>query len=153
MSGDRESVRTWLALLDTANRIKKEIDAAMRRRFGLSIARFDVLAALDRAGGDGLTARQLTAYLKVTDGNTTQVSAPLIGQGLVARRILAEDRRVAIFTLTPAGQTLFAAMAKANRQWVAEAFAGLSESQIVQLRRMLGALKPHDRIEEQENAA
>ena len=87
----------------------------MRARFGLSISRFDVLAALDRAGDAGLTAGALTSHLKVTEGNTTQVTAPLIKDGLVRRTVSREDGRVAIFQLTRRGQRLFDEMAAINR--------------------------------------
>lgn len=144
MSGDhgRDALRAWLALLGTANAIKKGVDTRLRQRFGLSIARFDVLAALDRAGDDGLTAGGLTAWLKVTDGNTTQVTAPLVAQGLVQRDADPGDKRVAIFRLTGKGRVLFAQMAAENREWIDQAFAGLGPAEIATLRGLLAALEP-----------
>lgn len=144
MSGasDRDALRAWLALLGTSNAIRKGVDARLRQRFGLSIARFDVLAALDRAGDAGLTAGGLTAWLKVTDGNTTQVTAPLVEAGLVERAADPVDRRVAIFRLSSEGKGLFAEMAAENRSWIDAAFAGLSSSDIASLRQLLGALRP-----------
>ncbi|MFD1611198.1 MarR family winged helix-turn-helix transcriptional regulator [Sphingomonas tabacisoli] len=142
MSGDRDALRAWLALLGTANAIKKGVDMRLKQRFGLSLARFDVLAALDRAGEAGLTAGGLTAWLKVTEGNTTQVTAPLVAAGLVERRTGANDKRVAIFRLSAEGRTLFAAMAAENRRWIDGAFAALGPAEIAQLRALLGALQP-----------
>ncbi|MBA2919627.1 MULTISPECIES: MarR family winged helix-turn-helix transcriptional regulator [Sphingomonas] len=142
MSHDRDALRAWLALLGTANAVKKGVDTRLRQRFGLSIARFDVLAALDRAGEDGLTAGGLTSRLKVTEGNTTQVTAPLVEAGLVERRPDPNDRRVAIFRLSPEGRALFAQMAAENRSWIDAAFAGLSTAEIARLRDLLGALQP-----------
>jgi len=142
MTHDRDALRAWLTLLGTANAIKKGVDMRLKQRFGLSIARFDVLAALDRAGEEGLTAGGLTAWLKVTEGNTTQVTAPLVEAGLVERRPDPNDRRVAIFRLSSEGRVLFAQMATENRAWIDAAFAGLSTTEIATLRDLLAALEP-----------
>ena len=142
MSDDRDALRTWLALLGTANAVKKGVDMRLKQRFGMSIARFDVLAALDRAGDKGLTAGGLTAWLRVTEGNTTQVTAPLVKAGLIERTPDREDRRVVIFRLTPEGKRLFAIMAAENRRWIDEAFAALGPVEMATLRRLLAALQP-----------
>ena len=141
MSDDRGALRAWLDLLTTASAIKKSVDARLRQRFGLSISRFDVLAALDRAGQAGLSAGALTAKLKVTEGATTQVTAPLVEAGIVRRTVSRADARVAIFQLTRKGQTLFTQIADAHRRWVGEAFAAMTPAQIATLRRLLGALQ------------
>src|SRR5262249_27516661 len=86
-----------------------------------SISRFDVLAALDRAGEDGLTGGGLSQRLRVTEGNTTQVTAPLIEAGLVRRSVSPSDGRIATFQLTTKGRARFAPMAADNR-WRAAAF-------------------------------
>ncbi len=153
MKDGRDALRAWLALLGASNALKKSIDARMRSQFGLSISRFDVLAALDRAGKGGLSAGALSSHLKVTEGNTTQVTAPLIKDGLVRRMTSPNDGRVAIFALTRRGRRLFAAMAEANRGWVAEAFAALTPAQIATLRNLLHALHPSPAQSEEEAAA
>lgn len=137
----RETLRAWLDLLSISNAFKKAIDTSFRRDFGLSISRFDVLSALDRARPEGLRAGDLSQRLLVTEGNVTQVTAPLIRDGLVKRAPCAEDGRAAIFTLTRKGEKLFAKMADAHRAWVGEAFANLSPNQIHSLRRLLGKLE------------
>lgn len=152
MKDGRDSLRAWLGLLSASSAIKKAIDARMRQRFGLSISRFDVLSALDRAGEQGLTAGALSSHLKVTDGNTTQVTAPLVKDGLVRRSVSASDGRVAIFQLTKRGQRIFADMAEINRVWVAEAFSPLTPVQISNLRSLLSALN-HPASQSEEEAA
>ncbi len=141
MTDARDALRTWLALLTTTNTIKKAIDAQMRQRFGVSLSRFDVLAALDRAGSAGATAGELTAWLKVTEGNTTQVTAPLIAAGLVDRATSPTDGRIAIFRLTAAGQSLFDRMAGENRALVTDAFTGLSADDVASFRTLLEGLR------------
>lgn len=143
MSGKefRETLRAWLDLLSVSSAFKKAIDTAFRRDFGLSISRFDVLSALDRAGREGLRAGDLSQRLLVTEGNVTQVTAPLIRDGLIKRAPCTEDRRAAVFTLTRKGEKLFAKMAEAHQAWVGEAFANLSPNQISSLRRLLGKIE------------
>lgn len=140
MTGEQDSLRAWLHMLSSANALKKSIDAKLREQYGLSLARFDVLAALERAGPDGLRAGALSQRLMVTEGNTTQVTAPLIRDGLIRRAPSRTDGRVAIFKLTKKGARLFDDMAAANRVWVAEAFSGLSPSQLAVFRSLLGKL-------------
>lgn len=141
MTEARDALRTWLALLSTTNTIKKAIDAQLRQRFGVSLSRFDVLAALDRAGSAGATAGELTAWLKVTEGNTTQVTAPLIAAGLVDRATSPIDGRIAIFRLTATGRSLFDRMAHENRELVIEAFSDLSADDVASFRTLLECLR------------
>lgn len=137
MSEDRNALRAWLDLLAAANAIEKGLDSMFRREFGLSLSRFDVLSALDRAGKDGLRAGDLTRKLLVTDGATTQVTASLIRDGLVKRTPCPDDGRAAIFTLTRKGEKLFQKMASIHRGWVNDAFIGFTPSQIESLRNLM----------------
>jgi len=141
---ERNALRAWLDLLAASNVIKKSVDTVLRREFGLSISRFDVLSALDRVGPDGLRAGDLSHRLMVTEGNTTQVTAPLIRDGLVKRTPSRADGRVAIFRLTRKGEKLFQKMADEHRQWVAGAFADMSQNEITTLRRVLAKLNLPD---------
>lgn len=151
VSDNHETLRTWLALLRLSRGLEKAVDAAFRRRFGHSISRFDVLSALDRAQPRGLRAGALTAKLMVSDGATTQVTAPLVREGLVTRRVDPSDGRVAIFALTKRGKRIFTDMAREHRQWIDEAFATLSAAQLTALRGLLGEIVP-DKIVKSERA-
>ncbi len=153
MSDDREAVRAWLTLLATSQGLKKAVDTAFRSGYGHSIARFDVLSALDRARPGGLRAGALTERLMVSDGNTTQVTAPLIRDGLVKRAVDPDDGRVAIFTMTKKGERVFAEMAVAHRRWIEDAFAGVSPAQLKSLRRLLALISPTDIARSRKDAA
>ena len=154
MKSDRDALRAWLTLLTASNALKKSVDTALRGEYGLSISRFDVLSALDRAGPKGLRAGALSQRLMVTEGNTTQVTAPLMRDGLVKRAPSPEDGRVAIFRLTRKGATLFKRMAADHRRWVAGAFSQLSESELALLKKLLGKIQiSADRSDEGKDAA
>ena len=152
MTDDRNALRAWLTLLSATSAIKKSVDARMRQRFGLSISRFDVLAALDRAGEHGATAGALSARLRVTEGNTTQVTAPLIADGLVSRNVSSSDGRVAIFRLTKKGRRVFDDMAEANSRWVAESFSALTPAETTTLLQLLKTLNQPSEQSEKEAA-
>ncbi len=137
---DREATRAWLDLLRASNAIKKSVDTAFKAEFGLSLSRFDIMATLARSGERGLRAGELSQQLMVTEGNTTQVTAPLIRDGLVRRRTSPEDARVAIFTLTKKGERLFDRMAEAHHSWISSAFAGFTTPDLAALRHLLGRL-------------
>jgi DNA-binding MarR family transcriptional regulator len=141
MSGDRDAVRAWLDLLGASNALKKSVDAAFRAEFGLSISRFDVLAALERAGREGLRARDLSERLMVTEGNTTQVTAPLAVDGLVERVSDPDDKRVVIYRLSKKGERLFVRMAARHREWIARAFCAFSPAHIATLRKLLSTIE------------
>ena len=142
MSDDRDAVRAWLALLSVSRGLEKAVDGGLRNQFGHSISRFDVMSALDRAGADGLRAGALTERLMVSDGATTQVTAPLIRDGLVKRAADPEDGRAAIFSLTRKGAEIFADMAAEHRGWIDGAFDKLTPAQMKTLRRLLAQINP-----------
>jgi DNA-binding MarR family transcriptional regulator len=149
MNAERDALRAWLAMLSATNTLKKSIDARMRERFGLSLSRFDVLAALDRAGAEGLNGVTLSAQLKVTEGATTQVTAALVKLGLVRRDADPADGRAAIFRLTAKGQRSFALVAEQNRRWVRDAFAALRPAELATLHKLLTTLKQRNALEEE----
>ena len=149
----KDAVRAWLSLLGASRGLEKAVDAGFRSRFGHSISRFDVLSALDRAGADGLRAGALTERLMVSDGATTQVTAPLIREGLVKRAADPNDGRVAIFSLTKKGEKIFADMAAEHRAWIEDAFAQLTPTQMKTLRRLLDQINPEKIARTKRDAA
>lgn len=142
MTDGRDTLLAWLTLLNASNAIKKAIDAQLRASYGISISRFDVMSALERRDPEGLRAGELSRQLMVTEGNTTQVTAPLIRDGFVERRVSPKDARGVIFSLTPKGRELFNAMAREHKEWIHDAFADLSSSDLSQLRSLLDQLEP-----------
>ncbi len=153
MNDGREALRTWLDLLTVSSAFKKAIDANLRNEFGVTISRFDIMSALDRAGADGLRAGALTQRLKVSDGNTTQVIAGLTKEGLVKRKVSPDDGRVVIFKLTAKGRNRFAKMAEEHKDWVSDAFSGMSETQMKTMRKLLSQIRPPTTIAKNERNA
>lgn len=137
--GNRSSVRVWLRLLSCTMAIEKEV----QRRFaeqGMTLPRFDVLAALDRHP-EGMTMGALSRALLVSNGNVTQLAQKLVLDGLVEMRTLPSDRRSSIVRLTPDGQSRFAKLADSHHKWVDQMLAGLDFTQRERLYVALGVLK------------
>ena len=139
---DHQSLRVWLRLLSSSNEIEAEIRRRLRRQFGMSLARFDYLAQLQRHP-DGLTMSMLSNYLMVTGGNVTGLTNDAVRDGLVRREVSAEDRRSFRVSLTDEGRAVFEAAASAHEGWVIELFAGLNVAERTQLNDLLGRLRQH----------
>lgn len=109
---------------------------------GLSLAGFDVLTALRRAGEPyRLTAGELAASSLISSAGVTLRLDRLEGDGLIVRERDGRDRRVVHCRLTPKGlkaiDTLFAAHLDNERRML----SGLKPKERVQLAALLGRLE------------
>jgi DNA-binding MarR family transcriptional regulator len=135
-----QALKVWLRLLACTNRIEARIRARLRAKFGITLARFDLLAQLERSA-DGLKMSELSKRLMVSGGNVTGLTDELEKDGLVARENDPGDRRACTVKLTPEGRALFARMAAEHEQWVIELLAGLNGTEKAQIYRLLAKLK------------
>ncbi len=140
--GDHAVLRLWLRLLASTTQIETEVRRRLRERFGISLARFDYLAQLDRAKG-GMKMSELSRLLMVTGGNVTGLTDELARDGLVGREASPGDRRAWIVRLTPKGKSAFAAMADEHERWIRELFAGFDADAVAALHAQLGTLRVH----------
>jgi DNA-binding MarR family transcriptional regulator len=137
--GDRSSVRLWLRLLSCTMAIEKDVQRRLSTE-GATLARFDVLAALDRRR-DGMTMGALSDALLVSKGNVTQLVQKLARDGLVRIAPSPADRRASIVRLTPRGRAGFARLAAAHHDWIDGLLAGMDAGARETLYQALGALK------------
>jgi DNA-binding MarR family transcriptional regulator len=137
--GDRSSVRVWLRLLSCTMAIEKELQRRFAER-GMTLPRFDVLAALDR-NPDGLSMGALSQALLVSNGNVTQLVQKLVKDGLVEMRKPPTDRRSSIVRLTDEGRRQFDRLALAHQDWIDQMIGGLDFTQRERLYVALGVLK------------
>lgn len=133
----RGELRLWLRLLTCTTTIETEIRRRLRREFGVTLPRFDVMAALDRAP-DGLTLSEISKRMMVSNGNLTGLVERLVASGHVDRRRSRTDRRAHVISLTEAGRTAFRVMAQAHAGWVGAMLADLDPSGIASLTDLLG---------------
>lgn len=137
---DHDALRLWLRLFTCSTMIAQHVGSALKRDFGSSLPRFDLLAQLDRAA-DGLRMGELSERTLSTGGNITWLVRALEAEGLVTRRVAEQDRRAAIVRLTPAGRRHFATMARAHERWITTLLSSLSASERKTLYALLGAVK------------
>ena len=121
---DRSSVRLWLRLLSCTMTIEKDVQRRFAAR-GATLARFDVLAALDRhrAGDDDGRALPRPARLQ----RQRHPARPEAGQRRAGadRRPRPADRRASIVRLTAKGRAEFAGLAAAHHDWIDALVAGM----------------------------
>jgi len=138
--GAHGNVRLWLRLLTCATVIEKRIKRRFADRFGVTLPRFDVMAALDRHP-EGMTMGQLSQALLVSNGNVTGVVQTLARDRYVSIAPSPTDGRASIVRLTQQGRECFAGLADAHHDWIDAMLAGLSRDQRTALYDLLGALK------------
>jgi DNA-binding MarR family transcriptional regulator len=137
---EHDSLRVWLRLFTCSTMIAQHIGSALKREFGSSLPRFDLLSQLDRAPG-GLRMGELSERTLTTGGNITWLVRALEAEGLVNRKVVYSDRRAAVVRLTPAGRRHFAAMARAHERWISTLFSALSPAERKELHTLLGTVK------------
>lgn len=137
---DHLSLRLWLRLLSVTNLIEARSRARLRREFSTTLARFDLLAQLERHP-QGLAMSELSRRLMVTGGNVTRLTDQLESEGFVVRRTSRYDRRVSAVRLTRAGRRAFAAMAAGHEAWIVEMFSVLNQKERTLVYELLAKLK------------
>jgi DNA-binding MarR family transcriptional regulator len=137
---DHTALKLWLRLLTCTTLIEASVSQRLRRGFGSTLPRFDLLAQLDRAP-EGLRMSELSRRLMVTGGNITGLADQLEHEGLLVREAVPGDRRAIRLKLTPEGKTRFAEMASEHETWVVALLSSLSQSEQRSLRDLLGKLK------------
>ena len=143
---DHDALRLWLRLFTCTTMVVRAIDQTLKRGFGSSLARFDVLAQLARAP-DGLRMGALSVGTLTTNGNVTWLVAALEGEGHVKRRTAADDRRAVVVRLTAAGRRHFATMAREHEALIIGLLDGLSATERRTMHALLGTVKQHLRLE------
>ncbi len=115
--------------------------AAVRNGLGsqLTLARFDLLAQLERE--DGQTLAALSRKMLVTAGNLTGLVDRAERDGIVERRADASDRRLTRVFLTARGSKLAAQMIKRHAEIAEELVAPLEPQEREDLRRLLGRFR------------
>ena len=136
---DRSSVRLWLRLLSCAMAIEKDVQRRFAAR-GATLARFDVLAALDRHP-NGMNMGALSRALLVSNGNVTQLVQKLAKDALVRIDPSPADRRASIVRMTARGRAEFDGLAAAHHDWIDALVAGMDGEARENLYQALGDLK------------
>jgi DNA-binding MarR family transcriptional regulator len=139
-SHSKQSLRLWLKLLSCSMTIEKKVRNLLIERFGITLPRFDVLAALER-DADGLTMSELSTKLLVSNGNVTSIVSRLVDDGAVTRTQDRDDRRVQRVKLTAKGRRDFRAMAAEHETWIERLLDDLADEDVERLLAGLNRVK------------
>jgi DNA-binding MarR family transcriptional regulator len=120
----RQRVRVWLRLLKVTKFVEQIVRENLRAEFDTTLPRFDVLAALYRFE-EGLKMSELSAALRVSNGNVTGIIERLVSDGMVLRVPVEGDKRATLVRLTRKGHEEFSKMADGHTRWVNEILADL----------------------------
>jgi DNA-binding MarR family transcriptional regulator len=124
---DKARLRLWLRLLRVTRMIEGELRERLKARFGTTLPRFDVMAALSRAPG-GMMMSEVSRFLLVSNGNVTGIVERLVADGLVERTAREGDRRASVVQLTARGRAAFDEMARAHAGWIEELLGGIDSA-------------------------
>ena len=148
-TASKARLRLWLRILSVSRLIEGELRERLRG-FGSTLPRFDVLAALERAG-EGLKMSELSNVLRVSNGNVTGIVDRLVADGLVVRVPVEGDRRAMAVRLTARGAADFARLASVHEAWVDELLDAVTIAEADQLIARLQAVR--ERLEQREERA
>jgi DNA-binding MarR family transcriptional regulator len=134
--GQRET-RFWLQILSLHGYIFSSLNSILNSQFDLSVAKFDVLAQLDRHK-EGMALGQLSQNLRVSGGNVSGLVRRLLADGLISKKMSSDDRRSFIVRLTPKGNALFQKASVVHKRHLVQCFKNASAGE---LEATSGALK------------
>lgn len=134
------AVGVWLRIMACNNIVQSHLRERLREEFGVTFARFDMLAQIDRPPR-GVTMGELSKRLMVTKGNITDLIGRLEADDLVVRRRCERDQRIQYVFLTAKGKRLIDSMNAAHAKWLQELMKGFSSGEIAQLYDMMGNFK------------
>jgi DNA-binding MarR family transcriptional regulator len=146
MSTDGEDrwMPAWLALVRTHTRLWDLVEAQMRRDHGLTMARYDVLARLDMAGGR-LGLSELAASLLLSPSGLSKLLDRMEASGLVRRDPDPRDARAAFAAITPHGRSLARNARQGHHAFLQRTFGdALDAHDLADLTRIMNRLSaPH----------
>lgn len=138
--------RLWLQLLSLHGELFASLNSVLSSEFGLSLAKFDVLAQLDRYP-EGLALGQLSQNLKVSGGNVSGLVQRLLADDLISKAMSSEDRRSFIVRLTPKGAALFRKAADIHKRHLSKRLENIPPQELDSALGVLRSLSQKIRTE------
>ncbi|MBV9484972.1 MAG: MarR family transcriptional regulator [Frankiaceae bacterium] len=96
-------MEAWHALIRSANRIVRRLEAELEAEQGLTLPAYEVLAHLSEAPERRLRMSDLAAHAVLTPSGLTRLVDKLAREGLVERQRCGADARVVYACLTDSG--------------------------------------------------
>jgi DNA-binding MarR family transcriptional regulator len=130
----------WLELVRTYARLWNELEAQVRRDHGLTIARYDVLAHLEMAGGQ-LGLSELASSIMLSPSGLSKLLDRMAGSGLIRRDPDPRDARSTFATITPQGRAVVKKARRGHHKLLQRTFGdALDDRDVAQLTRIMGRI-------------
>ena len=126
----------WLALVRTYTRLWDQLEAGLRHEHGLSIARYDVLAHLEMAGGQ-VRLSELASSILLSPSGLSKLVDRMEASALLTRNPDPSDARSTFATITPRGRALAASARHSHHKLLRQTFgSALDDRDIADLTRI-----------------
>jgi DNA-binding MarR family transcriptional regulator len=137
---DLRWIPAWLALVRTHTRFWDTVETQMRRDHGLTMARYDVLAHLNLAGGR-LGLSDLADAIALSPSGLSKLLDRMENSGLIRREPDPDDARAAFAAITPQGRAAVADARTGHHELLRRTFGrALTDRDLADLTRVLGRL-------------
>ncbi len=137
------SLKAWLQIMKCAKTIEAEVGSRLRRGYGQSLSRFDVLSQLERLGGGWVAIGELARTVMAASGNITALLDRMEAEALIERRASPSDRRSFQVRMTGEGRRLFAKMAADHARWIDAALVDVPDDDKRRLIDLLVVVRRH----------
>lgn len=132
----------WMLLVRTHTRLWESVEAHMRSEYGLTMARYDVLAHLQLAGGR-LGLSELASAIALSPSGLSKLLDRMDASDLIRREPDPDDARAVFATITPRGRRLVSRAREGHHALLRQAFAdALNDRDIGDLTRIMRRLDP-----------
>jgi DNA-binding MarR family transcriptional regulator len=137
---DSRWMAAWMLLVRTHTRFWGGVEEQMQREHGLTMARYDVLAQLEMAGGR-LGLRDLAAAIALSPSGLSKLLDRMDASGLIRREPDPADQRAAFATITPWGRELVRGARSDHHALLRRTFAAaLNDRDLADLARIMRKL-------------
>jgi len=139
MAGDDDSrwMAAWLLLIRTQSLFWDRIESQMRREHGLTMARYDVLANLNLAGGR-LGLGDLASAIALSPSGLSKLLDRMEASGLIKRDPDPDDARAAFASITPRGRALVEHARTSHHELLRRTFGqALNDRDVADLTRIM----------------
>jgi len=147
-SGSAESSEqdTYRLLIRTASRLEAELNRVFRP-FDLTSATFNILRALERAGGEGRSCGDIAQQLIAEVPDMTRLLDRLERLGYVVRERSRVDRRMVKVSVTEKGLDAVRALEDPVRECHRRQLGHMKPERLEQLQSALKEIKPEEVLE------
>lgn len=129
-NGSCNKTRLMSRMIGNSSRLTQELNKRMKQELSLSLAKYEVLMAIERAEGGEITMSNLSRELLVSNANMTGMTSRLQADGLVEKKSLPSDRRIYSVALTEEGRDRLEHAIEKHGLWIRELMACIDSDEV-----------------------